>query len=166
MKQNTLVKILFFVTFLTVITGILLTILESNLPVIFMIIASVIYTACVATIVAFNNKYLLAKASSLWMTNLQIPVSKNDNNLIDFSNHLHQLNLETQKSLDESRIIALELENIKDRVQTKFVGALTTKRVHDYTCRFSKQIKEANRIGFKFERDAKKQGFVPCKCLN
>ena len=166
MKQNTLIKILFFVTFLTVLTGILLTILESNLPVIFMIIASVIYTACIATIIALDNKYLLAKASGLWMTNLQVPVIEYDHNLIDFSNHLHKLNLETQKSLDESRVIALELETIKDRVQAKFVGALTTKRVHDYACRFARQIKEANRINFKFERDAKKQGFVLCKCLN
>lgn len=165
MKQDSLLKILFFVTFLTVLTGILLAVLESNLPIIFMIIASIIYTLCIATIMAFDNKYLLAK-SGLWITNLQVPAPEYDHNLIDFNNHLHKLNLETQKSLDESRLIALELETIKDKVQTKFIGALTTKRVHDYACRFARQIKEANRINFKFERDAKKQGFVPCKCLN
>ncbi len=166
MKQETLVKILFFVTILTVLTGILLTILESSLPVFFMILASVIYTAVITIIIAFDNKYLLSKVSSLWITNLQAPLPEYDNDLVEFTSHLHILNLETQKSVDESRILALEVENMRCNLTSKFIGALTTRKVHDKHCRFANNIKSKNRVIFKFERDARKQGFVPCKCLN
>jgi len=166
MKQNTLVKILFFVTFLTVLTGILLSALKSSLPVFFMILASVIYTASIIIIVALDNKYLLSKMSSLWVANLQASVPEYDSNLAEFSDHLHNLNLETQKSVDESRILALEVENIRHNLTSKFVGALTTRRVHEKHCRFARNIKEQNKIAFKFERDARKQGFAPCKCLS
>lgn len=163
MKQNTLVKILFFVTFLAVLTGILLVILESNLPVVFMIISSVVYTACIAAIIALDNKYLLTKMSGLWMTNLQIPTEYNPN---IFTNRLSRLNLETQKTIEEASNVAVQLYNIKQRFQTRYIGALTTRKVHYHTCRFAKQIKESNRINFKYEREAKKKGFKLCKCLN
>ena len=69
-------------------------------------------------------------------------------------------------SKDDSRILALEVENLRCNLNSKFVGALTTKRVHEKHCRFANNIKEQNKVVFKFERDARKQGYKPCKCLN
>ncbi|MDD5649500.1 MAG: hypothetical protein PHF86_03660 [Candidatus Nanoarchaeia archaeon] len=164
MKQETLVKLLFALTFLIVINGILLLVLESSLPILFFIVFALVYSLVIAFIVAFDNKWLLAKMSSLWMTNLQ--VSKQDDPfIIDFNNKFHQLNLETQKNIDTAINISSQLHYLKENLKVHFVGALTTRKYHDKNCRFAGQIKDCNKVNFKFESDARKQGFSKCKCL-
>lgn len=166
MKQETLIKILFVVTALAVLTGILLVFLKSSLPVAVLMIASLMYTLVIAVIIALDNKYLLNKVSGLWITNLQVPKPEFDSNLIAFTNVLSEFNQEVQKNLEETSKIALQLDDIKHKVQAKFVGSISTRKYHDRSCRFARQIKESNKINFKFERDAKKQGFNACRCLN
>lgn len=163
MRQKSLIKILYLVTIFTVLTGIFLSILESNLPVFMILGFSVLYTLVITLIIAFDNKYLLTRMSGLWLTNVQVPNNMNTKLVNDL---LHTINVETQKSIDQSNGIALQLQRIKENTQKHYIGALTTKKFHEKHCRFAMQIKEQNRVAFKFETEAKKQGFTKCKCLN
>lgn len=164
MKQNSLIKILFAAMILSVLTGSLLMAYESSMPVLVMIALSVLYTVFIVAIIAFDNKYLLNK-TSLWMTNLEAPRPEYNNKLVEFAGLLHDFNLEVQKNLDATAIIAHDVNEIKEKIQTNYIGSISTRKFHDKTCRFAKQIKDKNKINFKFEREAKRQGFKTCKCL-
>ncbi|MBU0929518.1 MAG: hypothetical protein KJ623_00410 [Nanoarchaeota archaeon] len=98
------------------------------------------------------------------MTNIQYPKLEMNTKLVN--DLLHTINIETQKNIEQSNSIAFQLQKIKENTQKNYIGALTTKKVHDKHCRFAMQIKTQNRVLFKYENDAKKQGFSKCKCLN
>lgn len=166
MKQNTLTKLMFIISILTVLTGAFLLLVESSATILILMIACVLYTLIIATFVALDNKYFLTKVSGLWLTNLEVPRPEYDFDLIGFNDKLHRLNLETQKSIDQTRDIAYQIINIKDKMQTLFIGTLSSKKYHNKDCRIVRNIKTSNKVNFKFERDARNNGFTKCKCFN
>lgn len=166
MKQTTLTKLMFIVSILAVLTGVFLLLAESSATVLILMTACILYTLIIAAFVALDNKHFLTKVSGLWLTNLEVPKPEYDFDLVRFNDKLHRLNLETQKSIDQTRDIACQVINIKDKMQTHFIGALTSKKYHNKDCRIVKHIKTSNKVNFKFERDARNNGFTKCKCFN
>lgn len=47
----------------------------------------------------------------------------------------------------------------------KYIGSVLGNKYHSPKCDFAKKIPKQNRIWFTAETDAKKQGYMPCKCL-
>ena len=52
------------------------------------------------------------------------------------------------------------------KVTAAYVGSVNTKKFHDASCSYVKQIKASNRVEFDSAEEAENAGYVPCKRCN
>ncbi len=157
MKSETLLKILYFVTSLIILDGIILIVMGSNLVVSLGIFFSILFTF----LVSIFNSDLFTRKSFLFTQN----TSRSEFNMEEFENILHKINHETKRSLKDAEDVKKQINILRNNVQGKFVGNIKSHKYHTRECRFSKKMDDSHKVLLKNKQIAKRKGFMPGRCI-